>query len=46
MSTIRLQNLVKKFGDFTALKTMDLDDRATASSWRCSGLRAAASRRP
>lgn len=25
MSTIRLQNLVKKFGDFTALKTMDLD---------------------
>ncbi|MER8733511.1 ABC transporter ATP-binding protein [Mesorhizobium sp. M1227] len=24
MSTIHLQNLVKKFGDFTALKTMDL----------------------
>jgi multiple sugar transport system ATP-binding protein len=24
MSAIRLQNLVKKFGDFTALKTMDL----------------------
>ncbi|TPJ73873.1 ABC transporter ATP-binding protein [Mesorhizobium sp. B2-6-2] len=25
MSTIHLQNLVKKFGDFTALKTMDLE---------------------
>ncbi|HEV2899302.1 MAG TPA: ABC transporter ATP-binding protein [Pseudaminobacter sp.] len=25
MSTIRLENLVKKFGDFTALKTMDLE---------------------
>ena len=24
MSAIHLQNLVKKFGDFTALKTMDL----------------------
>ena len=27
MSAIHLHNLVKKFGDFTALKTMDLDDR-------------------
>ena len=25
MSAIRLENLVKRFGDFTALKTMDLD---------------------
>jgi len=25
VSTIRLQNLVKRFGDFTALRTMDLD---------------------
>ena len=27
MTTIRLENLVKRFGDFTALKTMDLEIR-------------------
>jgi multiple sugar transport system ATP-binding protein len=27
MTSIRLENLVKRFGDFTALKTMDLDIR-------------------